>query len=271
MGDGKVDHSDFDIMVERAGALPRKWGFAPTSAEAFPDPAQRQAHRQQLFAIVNKTGCGKISFNEWLEWAYTHICEKARVLSTMGLEAQDRHDASKEAFRDWIIKATQNKQSHEYKEFYHFLQDCFTKADRKHVGMIGPNEFDEIIEVAADLPRKFGYAPPANQTYRSEAERKAAREQMFRQMDRDNDGAIAFDEWLQFVYEHCCGKVAGLLGGANQGFSMAVPPAGATYAASVQTCAAPGVYLLRNPPLWRQLLTHSQHFRHMLRQQQWWR
>merc|ERR1711990_1101995 len=95
-------------------------------------------------------------------------------------------------FQQFVINAATSMQSVEYKELYHFLQDCFTKADHTLSGRIGPNEFDEMIEIAAEAPRRFGFAPPSEQTYPSAAHRQAARAQMFEQMDYRKQGFIAF-------------------------------------------------------------------------------
>lgn len=195
-------------MVERAGALPRKWGFAPTTAESFPDTAAREAFRNEEFAKINVSGTGLIAFDEWFNWAYSHICEKAQTLDVS--QSQSKMTTSAEDFRQFVINAASSMQSLEYKELYHFLQDCFTQADHTMSGRIGPEEFDEMIEVAAAAPRRFGFAPPTAQTYPSAAHRAAAREQMFQQMDYRKQGFIAFDEWLNFCYSHICEKASTL-------------------------------------------------------------
>jgi len=202
--DGRISHEDFDEMVERAGALPRKWGFAPTSAEQFPDKAQRQMFRNAQFKDINTSGTGYVAFDEWFSWAYAHICEKTKLLDIT--QARSKMHTSAPDFKQFVISACRSRQSPEYKELYHFLQDCFTKADRQRTGGVGPDEFDEMIEVAADAPRKFGFAPSAAQTYESEQARKAARRQMFQTMDVDRSNIIAFDEWLTFCYQHICEK-----------------------------------------------------------------
>lgn len=205
--DGMIHQQDFDIMVERAGALPRKWGFAPTSAEAFPTKAARDSFRKAEFAKINTSGTGKISFDEWLAWSYTHICEKATLLdesraaTPLVTKSTDRN-----AFAQFVIAAAKSRHCHEYKELYHFLQDCFTTADHQKIGKIGPNDFDEMIEIAAEAPRHLGFAPPASQTYRSIGERKAARAKMFTEMDPRRTGFISFSAWLEFAYKHICGK-----------------------------------------------------------------
>jgi len=202
--DGRVTADDFDVMVERAGSLPRKWGFAPTTAEMFATPQERADFRKKEFAVINQSGTGYIAFDEWLNWAYRHISEKAASLNIQ--QADTKMNTGKEDFKSFIIKAARSRHNPEFKELYHFLQDCFTKADRDRDGLVGADEFDEMIEIAAAAPRRFGFAPPTSGTYKNAQERIAARTKMFKDMDVDNSGTIAFDEWLTFCYSHICMK-----------------------------------------------------------------
>merc|ERR1711862_293928 len=124
----------------------------------------------------------------------------------MGEHAKSLMYTNREDFAKFIQAATHSKVSPEYKELYRFLLNCFTEADSDNDGRVGPKEFDAMIEIAAAAPRKFGFAPSTVQTYRNMQERVAAREKMFLDMDTDNSGFIAFDEWLIFCYEHIVGK-----------------------------------------------------------------
>jgi Ca2+-binding EF-hand superfamily protein len=70
----------FDIMVELAATPPRQFGFAPKTAEAFANDAERIASRNALFKTINTTNSGRISFDQWLDYSYKHICEKAALI-----------------------------------------------------------------------------------------------------------------------------------------------------------------------------------------------
>jgi hypothetical protein len=70
----------FDIMVELAAGPPRKFGFAPQTSEAFKNDAERIASRKALFDTINTTKSGRISFDQWLDYSYVHICEKAALI-----------------------------------------------------------------------------------------------------------------------------------------------------------------------------------------------
>jgi len=206
--DGLIREEDFDNVVERAASLPRKWGFAPTTLEMFKTEDERKAFRQKSFKEINKSGSGAIHFDEWLDWSYTHICAKAGTLDIS--QAQSKMETSAADFKAWVIAAAKSRESPEYKELYHFLHDCFMRADDKQTGLVDVDGFDKMIETAAVAPRKFGFAPPANKTYKSDEERFAARSSMFEQIASRNRRSfrdkIPFQSWLAWSYAHICAK-----------------------------------------------------------------
>jgi len=201
--DGKVGPADFDTLAEAAAAMPRRFGFAPTVAETYNSPQEKAQARMDLFARIDYENTGFIDFDHWLNCIYIHICEKAAGLDVS--QAQSKMERSKEDFRRWVLAACHSRHSMEYKELYSFLLHCFTKADTDCDGRIDANSFDALVEVAAEAPRRFGFAPPASSTYRSKAEQFNARKAMFDQM-HDSSGYIHFETWLSFCYSHICEK-----------------------------------------------------------------
>jgi Ca2+-binding EF-hand superfamily protein len=201
--DGLVGPERFDYMIERAACLPRKYGFAPTEAESFADPQQRQAFRADEFRKINTAGNGQIAFDEWLEWAYCHICLKAQQLNQ---RTGNDWNENPNSFTNFIVKACGSTTTPEYKEMYQFLQDCFTNADGDRDGRVSVAEFDSMVEIAASAPRKFGFAPPTNQTYSSDAQRMQARQALFQAIDTSRNGYISFNDWMKWSYPHICAK-----------------------------------------------------------------
>lgn len=205
--DGLVRENDFDIMVEMAGAVPRKFAYAPTSAESFTSESARTSYRKKAFQKINISKSGGISFDEWLTYSYEHICQMTSTLdekdADLGLNTKDR-------FKDFCVKACKDRRSPQYKQLYDLLIDVFVEADTTKTGKVNAEQFDKMIELAADWPRKFGFAPAATVTYKTPADRIAARNKMFADMDTDKSGTITFEEWLTFAYTHICSKVAGL-------------------------------------------------------------
>jgi len=206
--DGLIRFEDFGNLVERAGALPRKWGFAPTTIEQFKTESDLQQFRKKTFAEVNKSGSGTIHFDEWLEWSYKHIQGKAASIKEA--DAASKMNTTKEDFKAWVVAAAKDRKSAEYKELYHFLHEAFMRADEEQTGLVDTAGFDKMIELAASAPRKFGYAPPTNQTYKTDEDRIKARNKMFEEIAAKNRRSfrdkIPFQSWLKWSYEHVCMK-----------------------------------------------------------------
>merc|ERR1712048_1152863 len=140
-------------MVETAANLPRRFGFAPTVAEMIATHEERVAARKLLFAKIDTDASGYISFDEWLNYIFPHICGKAASIDSS--KAVSQMERSKDDFRKFILSACGNRASMEYKELYAFLLHCFTEADRDYDGKITADQFDSLIDVAAKAPRRF--------------------------------------------------------------------------------------------------------------------
>merc|ERR1719436_1421727 len=85
-----------------------------------------------------------------------------------GLAAAEK---SREAFVTFIKRAAQFQHSQEYQELYQFLLKCFTAADSDFDGKVGLADFDAMVEVAAALPRRFGFAPSVAEMFNSPEDR----------------------------------------------------------------------------------------------------
>lgn len=200
--DGLVCREDFDLMVEMAGAIPRNFGFAPTSVEQFGTAKQRAEYRRELFKKIDVHGRGNISFNDWLSYTYSHIQEKVKSLDSnvqLHMDTQDH-------FSKWVVAACRDRKSVEYKDLYNYLLAVFVEADGDNDGLVRFSEFDQMIEIAAAAPRKFGYAPATKDMHKSADDRLKHRKDMFDAMDTDKSGTITFEEWLTFSYTHICSK-----------------------------------------------------------------
>merc|ERR1711933_354004 len=236
---GLVSAAEFDVMVELAGAAPRKFGFAPPTAQTYKSDAERIAARTKMFnEIAAKSIRGmtdKLPFNAWLEWAYAHICQKAATLdpSLNGKapavndlseaqfgSAQNRMKLSsvmrgitvshasedRATFVKFIKKATASKQTAEFHELRHFLMDCFVECDTDFDGLIKEDTFDDMVERAGTLPRKWGFAPTTTEMFPTPEKQKAFRLKTFKEINKSGTGSIPFDEWFDWSYTHICGK-----------------------------------------------------------------
>mmetsp|Transcript_78606 Transcript_78606/g.244111 ORF Transcript_78606/g.244111 Transcript_78606/m.244111 type:complete len:589 (+) Transcript_78606:184-1950(+) len=203
--DGKVMPNDFDTLVERAAVLPRMFGFAPTSQEMFKSVDDRKLARSSMFKEMDVRNRKFISFDDWLDWSYAHICKKAAQLD-LAKASRKLGTFTKAEFAAFIIKATEDRKSIEYKELYRWLLDCFREADKNKDGLIGPADFDVLVDLSAAEPRRLGFAPKASELFSSKEQKAAARKKMFDDMDTEKSGLIGFHHFLNFTYSHICEK-----------------------------------------------------------------
>jgi len=232
--DGRIGFKEFEMLIEVAAFLPRRFGYAPSTPELYATDWERLQARMTLFNTLKQESGGYISFGKWLEYAIGHIAEKAKSLKSSEMKA--RMEESQEDFREFIIAAAKSRKSREYKELYHFVLKCFTDADTDFDGLIDVHSFSALIDIAAAAPRRFGLAPPSSEMYSSESHMVEARARIFRSLDAENTGYIDFDTWLHYIYTHICEKTAVL------GESGAVP---AILSSSTEDSAGAGGYSTR--------------------------
>ena len=61
--------------------------------------------------------------------------------------------------------------------------------------MVANGSFSKLINMAASIPRMYGYAPTITELYKTEDETNQARRKMFTSMDLKGTGVITIDEW----------------------------------------------------------------------------
>merc|ERR1719232_243550 len=196
----------FDNLIEEAAELPRMYGYAPKSEAMYSSPALRKAARAKQFKDMDSKGLGYITLNQWIRFAIEHIVGKYVQLPKDYLSGA-AGNVSKDEFIQFIKKAVDTN-TQEYQELYYFLLRTFQAGDKEGYGEVSPAEFDEMIECAAQAPRRFGLAPKTEDMFKSKGERFVQRVQEFSRMNTQSTGKISFDEWLDFALNHIQGKVA---------------------------------------------------------------
>jgi len=206
--DGKVSMNHFDNLIEEAAELPRMYGYAPKSDAMYSSEPLRKAARAKQFKDMDIKGLGYITLNQWIRFAIEHIVKKYVQLPKDYLSGA-AGNVSKEEFLAFIKKAV-NTETQEYQELYYFLLRTFQAGDKEGYGEVAPAEFDDMIECAAQAPRRFGLAPKTEEMFKTAHERLMNRMKLFSQMDTQATGRITFDGWLRFAMDHIIGKVNGL-------------------------------------------------------------
>ena len=72
-----------------------------------------------------------------------------------------------------------------------FPSRAFISADIDLDGKVSEDEFEGMINAAAAFPQKFGF----------EFWKGSGKDQ-FKAIDENGDGAVSFNEWLDFAYNH---------------------------------------------------------------------
>merc|ERR1712062_722149 len=180
--DGKVDEGEFEGMISAAAAFPQKFGF-----EFWKGSGKDQS------AAIDENGDGAVSFDEWLGFAYSNYKEQS--LAT----AFDKLD------KDTFVKDCKNvgdTNSESYKKIYWFSWKCFQAADADRDGQVSGEEFGTMIAISTANQKRLGLPAP----FQTQEERDAC----FKSMDENGDGAISYDEWLNFFLKDIISPVAAL-------------------------------------------------------------
>jgi len=205
---GKVTLQQFDTLIEEAAELPRLYGFAPSSAAMYSSEALRMASRKKLFNELDENNTGFVTVSQWIRYAIQHIAAKYIQLPKDYLSGSAT-GVSKEEFIAFVKRAVEPANK-EYEELYYFLLRTFQAGDKNGYGEVEPAEFDEMVECAAEAPRKYGLAPATDKLYKNNNDRMMHRIAEFSKVDYHSQGFITFNEWLKYVLGHIRQKVRGL-------------------------------------------------------------
>jgi len=217
--DGFVNSEEFDFLCEKAAALPRRFGLAPSWRDLYSTVEGRQAARRELFKKVDSSKRGTVGLDDWIQYSFRHIEEKVKGMHKETLDFGDLPKAGKVEFVAFLKTATSEKKSREHTELYQFLFNNFVLADKEAKGAVTAEQFDYLVELSANAPRVLGLAPKSTDMFGSDAERLASRKKLFASMDKDGGGTITFDEYLSYTMAHIAGKVQGAEGKCPMGFA----------------------------------------------------
>merc|ERR1712048_323143 len=144
---------------------------------------------------------------EWIFFAIQHITEKVKGMNWSTLDFVHLEQATPSSFVSYLEAALADRHSEQYKSLYEFLFKTFVEADVDEKGAVTMEQFDILIEAAAQAPRVLGLAPSSAESYPTAQHRLQARQQEFDQMDADREGTISFDEFLNWCLSHINIKV----------------------------------------------------------------
>merc|ERR1719329_472570 len=234
--DGLVGADEFDFLIEKSAAIPRRFGMAPSWPEMYGDDAHRREERKKLFASMDKHRRQAIGMEEWMEFAMQHIAGKVRTMKLNTTDFAHLARTNADEFVRHCEVAVSNSHSEEYKSLYEHLFKVFVESDVEEKGKVHRENFDRLIEDAAEAPRAVGLAPSTAQAYPTEQHKRAARDAEFAAMDFENCGEIHFDCFLKWALQHIAEKVQQYRAGERYQPPAAVPT---VMAAAPVTMACP--------------------------------
>jgi Ca2+-binding EF-hand superfamily protein len=207
--DGLVSADEFDFLVERAAALPRRFGLAPSWVEHYGTLEARQQARNEMFRQMDADQSGKIGLEEWVQFTLSHISEKVEGLKQKPAAVDFAHLAGVGAddFVNYCERAVSDAASEEYKSLYEHLFKVFVESDVEEAGNVHWANFDRLIDAAAKAPRDCGLAPTTAAAYPTQQHKEAARAAEWNAIDTDQNGSITFDEFLRWAVTHIAAKV----------------------------------------------------------------
>jgi uncharacterized membrane protein len=202
--DGFINAKEFDLLLEKVAAVPRRYGLAPSWEKEYSgDALKRKAARQAMFDQLdtrNGPARGVIGMKQFMRWATAHITEKVATIDTKTkVDFYNIADYDEATFMNYLEHALANPTSGAYASLYEFLLTCFIESDVECKGTISRKEFSDLLCRAAKVPRQFGLAPPDA----SEGER----DKIFASMDTNNEGYVTFRKFLAWTVEHTKHKV----------------------------------------------------------------
>jgi len=202
--DGLISATEFDLLLEKVAALPRRYGMAPSWEKEYGgDRKKRQNARKAMFDALdtrNGPARGYLGLKQFVRFANDHVLKKVATLdmkSKVDFAHIEEYDEA--TFLNYLEHAVNNPTSGAYASLYEFLLSVFVEADVSNKGTINRAEFDLIVDTAAAVPRQFGLAPSGSS--------KELRDRIFNSMDDNNSGTITFRKFIAWTVAHAKKKV----------------------------------------------------------------
>ena len=109
--DGLVNAEEFDFLIEKAAALPRRFGLAPGWKALYGDIASRQAGRAKLFKTIDEHKKNTIGIDDWIQYAFKHIAEKVKTMPMRSLDFENLQASGKGHFLRFLKVAVSSTSS----------------------------------------------------------------------------------------------------------------------------------------------------------------
>jgi len=201
--DGFINLEQFDRLLEKVAAVPRRYGLAPLSTEDY--VARLVRHKDIFDAVDTKDGPARnvIGLDQFTEWAFEHVAVKVGQIPAKDVGLYHVEDYTEAEYIGFVERAVNNPGSYEHASFYNFILNCFVEADVECKGRITYDQFHALLSRAATVPRQFGLAPDDVD--------EAVRKQMFAAMELKRGGKptgyVTARKFWEWTVDHTAKKI----------------------------------------------------------------
>merc|ERR1711909_70239 len=201
--DGFINLEEFDRLLEKVAAVPRRYGLAPVSTMGTLE--RQMAHKKLFDELDTKAGParGVLGLDQFVEWAFDHVISKIGKVPAKDVGLYQVQDYTEEEYIGFVERAVNNPGSYEHASFYNFILNCFVEADAESKGRITYEQFHKLLDRAAVVPRHFGLAPDSID--------ESVRKQMFKDMELSRGGKplgfVTFRVFWEWTVKHVAKKI----------------------------------------------------------------
>lgn len=200
--DGFINIEQFDRLLEKIAAIPRRYGLAPQSME---DREERLRRHKTIFdELDTKDGParGVLGLDQVMQWTFEHVAGKITAIPAGDVALYHPEDYTEEKYLAFIERAFVPG-SYEHSSFYNFILNCFVESDTHCQGRVNYDQFSQLLSRAAVVPRQFGLAPDTI----DEATRRAMFEKMELKRDGVGQGFVTARKFWEWTLEHTKMKI----------------------------------------------------------------
>jgi hypothetical protein len=200
--DGFINVEQFDRLLEKVAAIPRRYGLAPLSTENATERLQRHKAIFDKLDTKNGPARGVLGLDQCMEWTFEHVAGKITEIPEGDVALYHPEDYNEAEYLAFIERALVPG-SYEHSSFYNFILNCFVEADTECQGRVNYEQFSKLLCRAAVVPRQFGLAPDTI----DDATRRAMFTQMELKRDGIGQGFVTARKFWEWTVEHTQMKI----------------------------------------------------------------
>jgi len=201
--DGFITPKQFDRLLEKIAAVPRRYGLAPLSTESYDSRLQKHTEVFNTLDAAGGPARGVLALDQVVEWTFEHVAAKVGQIPAQDVGLYHVENYTEEQYIGFIERAVSNPGSYEHASFYNFILNCFVEADAESKGRITYEQFHKLLDRAAVVPRHFGLAPDSVD--------ESVRKQMFKDMELSRGGKplgfVTFRVFWEWTVKHVAKKI----------------------------------------------------------------